>query len=249
MARTAQSLLWVMTPPLVSIILLCCISVEAQRRIKPESAEPFHAKARDEINSIAMDIRSGDTLWNGVDTDVPAAATQLLKPNVILSRRYIEQRPDGSEGRFGDLLIVQCRDARDMQGHYPPICYPANGDTLVQSEQRDWQMPASPGDPNTGIVIMGMEYTFVRSFGVDTNRRIVYNFFVIPNVPHTCRDIDAVYKVGEDYQRRYYGSAEFQLVMPAELTRAQRDEMLVQLLGPYQDVILSLESESGGMAQ
>mgnify|MGYP007071125856 CR=1 FL=1 len=26
-----------------------------------------------------------------------------------------------------NVAVVQCRDARDMGGHYPPICYPGQG--------------------------------------------------------------------------------------------------------------------------
>ncbi len=51
----------------------------------------------------------------------------------------------------------------------------------------------------------------------------MYNFFVMPLVPGVtvshkeldgviCPDITSVYTSGEDYQRRYYGAAEFQLV-------------------------------------
>ena len=54
--------------------------------------------------------------------EVPPEAQELLRPNAIFSRRF--QRP----GEIGvHVLVVHCSDARDMIGHYPPICYPSSG--------------------------------------------------------------------------------------------------------------------------
>jgi len=53
-----------------------------------------------------------------------------------------------------------------------------------------------------------------------------------------------VYKSGEDYQRRYYGASEVQLVTDnsrgGELTQQERDEVLDQLLGPNMKNLMPL---------
>lgn len=61
--------------------------------------------------------------WHGVDVALPAAATEILRPTAVLSRRYGELGGD----RSAILGIVHCGDVRDMLGHHPPRCYPAAG--------------------------------------------------------------------------------------------------------------------------
>ncbi len=61
--------------------------------------------------------------WHAVEVPLPAAATEILRPTAILSRRYAERGSD----RVAILGIVHCGDVRDMLGHHPPRCYPAAG--------------------------------------------------------------------------------------------------------------------------
>ena len=61
--------------------------------------------------------------WASTDVVVPTEATQILHPNAILSRRFSEI--GGS--RVVTLALIHCSDVRDMNGHAPPKCYPANG--------------------------------------------------------------------------------------------------------------------------
>jgi hypothetical protein len=242
-------MLRMLLPPALVLVLLATAMAEATRRIKPKDAdiEKFHQTARKELESISTKIQSGDNWWYGDDIKVPQSAVDLLNPNEIISRNYVEVLKDGSSSssaRSAQLLIVQCRDARDMEGHYPPRCYPAQGWTLLSSTVRDWELPDRLTSQGTvkGMKIAGMEYEFSQTIGVETNQEIVYNFFLIPGSTQTLRDINAVYKVGEDYQRRYFGAAEVQLLLASDLSQARRDEVLVQLLGPYVDVLRFLQS-------
>ena len=231
-----------LTPPALVLLLLAGAMAEASQRVKPKDAdvEAFHRRAKAELESIPNAIQNGPATWYGADVKVPQSAVNLLNPNTIISRQYLENRPGTSVSRSAQLLIVQCRDARDMQGHYPPNCYPAQGWTMLSSQQRDWVLPdrQTQRGLSKGMKISGMEYKFTQSIGVDASSEIVYNFFLIPgSKEETLRDINAVYKVGEDYQRRYFGAAEVQLLVSPDLPQADRDDILVQLLGPYVDVL------------
>ena len=61
--------------------------------------------------------------WAGADEPPAPAAIKLLHTNAILARRYERVGGDGSVS----VLVVHCTDVRDMRGHWPPMCYPANG--------------------------------------------------------------------------------------------------------------------------
>ncbi|MGA3067341.1 MAG: exosortase-associated EpsI family protein, partial [Tepidisphaeraceae bacterium] len=206
-SRKTSKGLWLW--PLVSIAMLIGIVAEAGTHIRPDDPRilAYQAASRKAIDAIPLTL-VGPTgnIWTGSDTPVAAAATELLRPNTILSRDYVRQDDNGI---VATLLIVDCNDARDLQGHYPPRCYPAQGEKTEGSRQRTWHLK--------GMDINGMEYEFAR--GDLGDEQVVYNFFITPHVPGgvsvshkeldgvICRDMDDVYTAGEDYQRRYCGAA------------------------------------------
>lgn len=57
--------------------------------------------------------------WITTEVPVPSEAVEILRPNALFCRRFM--RLGGEEDVT--LIIVHCSDARDMGGHYPPICY------------------------------------------------------------------------------------------------------------------------------
>jgi hypothetical protein len=242
LAANRNTLSAVLTPPALCLVLLCALAAEARSRVQPSDAEPFHARAAAAINAIPAVMSNGE--WVSEEEDEPPAATALLRPNAVLSRRYLKRLPDGRILSCG-VLIVQCKDARDMQGHYPPRCYPANGAQMLQSVPRTWTI--------AGTEIAGMEYNFKQLTEGRNQELVVYNFFVIPEIPGLparavrgiCPDITSVYQSGEDYQRRYYGAAQFQFVFPNELSRPIRDEILAELLGPNMNVVRTLMNQPG----
>jgi hypothetical protein len=231
--------------PLVSILMLVGMIGEARTRVTPADAAPHQARCKAAINGIPLTLVTPTGIWSGSDVEVPKAATQLLRPNEILSRRY---EKDG-EGTIADLLIVDCNDARDLEGHYPPRCYPASGQKLLT---------ATPHDLRLGeMLIHGTEYTFAVEDGEIGEETTVFNFFVLPYVPGTMvshqelngairPDIDSVYTSGQDHQRTYYGAAEFQLILPQQMGPAQRDEIYTDLLTPMQDAIRTLMNRDAG---
>ena len=221
--------------PVASLTLLALIAAENHRYLRPADFEPYHQRARVAIESLPHMIGS----FIGVDDEqsIPKEAQKLLKPNKILYRHYSDASLEGlSNPRWADLLIVQCKQSGDMVGHYPPICYPSHGMELVNGagESRDWNV----GDEN--FVIPGMEYRFVKVEEGQSVVQTVYNFLVIPG-RGIVRDMEGVKSAAADYQQRYYGAAQFQVVFyrPAssELSREQRDEIFKTLMGQAVPVI------------
>ena len=109
-----------------------------------------------------------------------------------------------------------------MVGHYPENCYRSSGETLLYKTPRDWNV--------NGVTITGTEYIFERFSRGQAQRRVVYNFLVVPGVG-IVRDIKGVNKAAEDYQRRHFGAAQFQFVMNDELSREDRDRIFATLMG------------------
>jgi exosortase len=86
---------------------------------RPEGADAYFAAAKDAIDAIPY--RLGGAV--GVDEPISVGAEQLLHPNAMLSRRYTDPATNTSY----TLVFVHCADARDLEGHYPPVCYPTHG--------------------------------------------------------------------------------------------------------------------------
>jgi hypothetical protein len=96
------------------------------------------------------------------------------------------------------------------------------------------------------LTIHGKEYEFSDRVGDQTYQRVVYNFLIIPG-RGIVRDMDAVSSAAEDYQERYYGAAQFQMVISAAVPRAERDRVFAQMVGARPDIIKTLMS--GGIRE
>lgn len=245
-----KAVLLILLPPLLSAGLLGGVVLQNSRHVKPADVEPYHQRCREAIAAVPPAIGN----WIGRDEEVPAPAIRLLRPNKILSRAYLEPQFDSAaRDRRVSLLIVQCRDSGDMVGHYPPKCYVSSGMTRVAQTRRDWKV----GD----LVIPGTEYEFMQRSRDQVYRIIVYNFLIVPGKTGIVPDMDAVNVAAADYQQRYYGAAQFQLVfsgsMVADVSRNDRDEIFATIIGANIPVIqtlmgsptqsVALGAPSGGM--
>jgi hypothetical protein len=235
--------------PAISILMLVGMMAEARTHVSPTEAAPHLQRCAAAIVAFPYVIDTPTGSWSGKDTEMPTPAIQLLRPNAILSRRYKNE----ARNEFVDFLIVDCGDARDLQGHYPPNCYPAQGENELLDERklRVWHLPH--------MDITGVEYHFAPK-SQTSDGKVVFNFFVMPVVPDLtvshkelngiiCPDISSVYLSGEDYQRRYYGATEFQLVIDPQIVKLQdRDQALIDLLTPNESLLKTLENrpDAGG---
>lgn len=217
--------------PAACAALLIGMVAESGTRIRPADAEPYHARAKAALAAIPMQIGS----WSGEEGQVPRDAIKLLHPNFIQEWKFSDNNTAHPRwrDRWASLLVDQCRDARDMNGHWPPNCYVNSGEELTSRIPRDW--------PVGGLLITGMEYRFLRTSPAESTRTAVYNFLIVPGSGIT-RDMDGVRKAAEDYQRRYYGAAQFQLLMNADLPQQERDEIFTTLMQPCVPAIRTLMS-------
>lgn len=232
--------------PMISLLMLTGMVAESRTHLQASEATPHLQHCRDAVNAVPYLIPASAGAWVGRDVEVPRPAIELLHPNAILSREYVNDQAR----ELVSLLIVNCSNAADLMGHYPPNCYPAQGKEELkdQTVARVWHLPH--------MDINGMEYHFAAKSPTD-QEQVVYNFFVMPLVPGRTvshkefdgviyPDITCVYTSGEDYQRRFYGAAEFQLVTGPQMTPQQRDQALLEMLTPCENLLLTLENRPSG---
>ena len=211
--------------PTVSVGLLVAMGIGSLTRTKPKDIEPYHQAVRDAVGALPMRIGS----WVGTDNEIPRAAIQLLHPNVLFNRKYRNLKT----GHTATLMLVHCKDARDIAGHYPPICYPAHGWTLESDKPDVWLI--------NDLEIHGTEYGFSFDHLGETTRTVIQNFMVMPN-GQILPDMQGVRKAAADYTRHFYGAAQIQLVTRADIPKRVRDAFLQELLGPNEDLIETLRS-------
>jgi hypothetical protein len=228
-----RSKLSILASPLLCLGLLGGIVAEDSTHLKPSDVEPYHARARDRIEAWPKTIADGQ--WTtSIDENLPQAAEQLLHPNCVIDRLYtsgtirVNNRPAQAS-----LLIVQCKDSRDMAGHYPPNCYPAAGD-----------VPMEPAEPFAlsvnGLTVTGKEYHFRRNT-IPAVRRCVYDFFILPGNGFKSDIVDVRTAAG-DYQRRYYGAAQFQVVMDADYPQELRESIFKTIIGANSQALTVLNT-------
>jgi len=194
--------------PILSVLLLGGLLLERQSWPDTQDVGGYHAAVRGAVESVPLDIGP----WRGSDVPLPEGAIDLLKPNVILSRRY---EHEGS-GRAFQFLIVHCRDARDMLGHYPPRCYPSQGWEMNGVERTQWQQP--------GGTTVGKRYHFEKALRGRVWRQSVINLIVLPNGTYGM-DMNDVHNVAADRKFRVYGAAQVQLVFSDEFSPDEQHQI------------------------
>jgi len=109
--------------PWLSLVIVVGVGILAPQ---PPSVDAELTARHDRIRRVleGVPLRCGE--WIGEEQTLPPSAIELLRPNASLSRSY---RRIGSDERVM-LSLIHCSDARDMAGHYPPICYPSHGWSL-----------------------------------------------------------------------------------------------------------------------
>lgn len=208
------------------------IALETASYPTAKDAGPFHEAIREAVDLYPTEIGA----WVGADGQVPAAATELLKPNAIFSRQFRNR----DTGMVASVVVIQCQDSRDMAGHYPPICYPNSG----------WAMESGTvesGTNHTGVVdLWGMkvpfaEYGFALSSGANAQRLVIYNFFLLPG-RRIVLGMDEVRAASGDYELRPYGAAQVQVVfdgtVPADTRRIEAMRELLEPLSPAAEAMM-----------
>lgn len=223
-------------PMVAAVVLLGGMALAAWQRPRPADAAGYHAKIRQMAKSIPKQVAD----WVGTKEPVPRSAIALLHPNVLRSIRY----QNTATGQTVSFVLVQCKDARDMAGHYPPICYPANGWTKTAAHAETWNVK--------GLRIPGETYHFSYERPDGIQRITVMDFMVLPS-GKIVRSIQGVYDAAADYSEHFFGAAQIQVVFYRPMTEAARRRIFRQLVGPNVKLIKAIESgvamTEGGKSQ
>lgn len=187
-------------------VLFAMVVLGFRRTGNAEHQQEYFAAVSAAISEIPY--RIGD--WIGADSEPQAPAIQLLRPNKLLQRRYTTV--DGT--RSFSILFVHCSDARDMEGHYPPVCYPSHGWSMEESTDSDFIL----GSARVPCKIYRMKA--VRRG--DEREMTILNFFAFPsNVSGLSADMAAVSRAASSATVSSLGSAQFQLILQGEVSPAE----------------------------
>jgi hypothetical protein len=215
--------------PLAAALILSCVGLNWASLPKPADAAAYHRAIRQAAASIPM--RIGD--WVGSDAAVPGTAVTMLRPNVILSRRYVNV----ASGLEVSVLLVQCADARDIVAHYPPVCLINAGWKMTDARPHDWTAG--------GMEIAGTEYQFVMPAFDKLQAIVVSNFMVLPD-GRFVRDMGPVAEAAADVAHRYFGAGQVQVVTPADLAGERREKVVTELIGAMCNTIAAIRAGAAG---
>jgi hypothetical protein len=217
-----------------TLLLLACAAAERFVLTQPGAdAEAYHEWVRHAADAIPIHFDR----WLGIEAPVPQSAVTLLKPNAIVSRNYQEL----SRGRDVSLIVVHCRDSRDILGHYPPICYVNQGYTMSAAEPREMTVD------DLKLSVTRYRFAVVRD-GV-TRSLELDNFMVLPTgeiVP----DMGAVDRAARDQALKHFGVAQVQIIYGSRLDDVDRGETFdafVRQLRPFISAVM--RSGRGAEAQ
>ena len=219
MKLTRRQLAMVLAPGLC-LVMLGAVAVESMSRPTAADAEAYHRRVAEVIDAVPYQIED----WVGIDEPPPREAIALLRPNTIFSRRY----ENFVTGEQVSVVLVHCRDARDLAGHYPPICYPAHGWTQAEAVQTT----RSLGEDRVEL----MSYTFTRDRTAGRSQMLVDNFLILPD-GRIVSDMREVRRAAGNYARRMYGAAQVQVVHYGDVPDARREEAFRTLLEPMRQAI------------
>jgi hypothetical protein len=224
--KNLYSIVW-FSASLTVLVLLAGYKALVHRQ--PVSATAYHQRVHEVADNLPLWTPDGQ--WMSQDVPLMAGAVTLLHPNVIISRQYTNI----SDGRQVGLLVVQCSDARDILGHYPPVCYVAHGWVALGGESKDWKV----GD----TVIHGMAYEYSRLEREHEQIRhvVVYDFMLTPD-GRTCRDMYVLEREVSGYRARYFGAAQVQLQFDAQIPEPDRDRIFQTIVGTQRTLLAEIGS-------
>ncbi len=200
--------------PFVTVIVLVAIGVfRGFTPVQTDGVDEYFDDVRLTIEAIPYRIGP----WIGRDGTPSESAQRLLQPNKIMQRDYTNP----STGAQASLLIVHCGDTRDMEGHWPPNCYPRAG----------WDQ-TGPGRDDTfslgGVVYPAKRYSFERGTSVaDRSRLNIFNFFVLPGgTSAIVSDMNDVSRASQRRTTAGLGAAQIQLLIPAGMDDDAQRELI-----------------------
>lgn len=221
---------WLDPVALVILVMLMLGAGFYQPRFKMPEYRESYFKA---IQAVSSEVPYRVGPWRGRDEQPQEAAERMLHPNVIMQRRYVNQL----NGVQMSLLFVHCEDVRDMEGHYPPACYPKQGWQQTDVQQHEVQTAMLDFDIFT--------YQFAPTHGQNTDLT-VYNFFILPT-GRILGDYQPVRSAAGDPNLRFGGGAQVQFVFDNRSTLAQQMQAVELFTATLTDLLQLVADGPGGM--
>ena len=219
----------------VGVVILTGIVIDrALYQVPAADSYPYHAKVREAATLVPETI--GD--WKSKPVEVPTSAQKMLRSNVLISREYFNPK----SGQQASFLFVQCSDARDLLGHYPAVCYPNAGYTLVAALPDERVIPrVRPSDSD--VAALGTNYKFTQeTLNLKGSRAMwVYNVMILPN-GLTASNMGGVDSIARNRRMRYFGAAEIQVITDVGMAEADRSHIINMLLESSKPLIDAIRS-------
>lgn len=204
--------------------LMCVAAANRWQHSEPTDTETFQADVRKAWAGAPKVVGN----WVGSDIPLPTAAVKVLRPNAQLNRRY----QNVVSGEEISVLAIDCGDARDMEGHYPPNCYPGNGWILKSITPTDWCNGA----------VRGNAYEFADGKLSGSGGLWVAGTFILRHAG-TARDMKEMRIKARQGGTRYYGVAQVQVVVPQATTSQRRKEIAEQFFTAFAPLMESAGCE------
>lgn len=222
--RGRKQMSWVgrLAPVATIALLIGMLQTGGVDAVSGEQVDAYQSRIRRMVDAIPYKIGP----WVGDDVAPPPSAVKMLKPNAILERRFVEP----ATGRTFSLLVVHTEEARDMQGHWPPNCYPANGWELLDTRDSTIELD--------GMLIPVKDYAFRRMMDGFERRMNVMGFFIVPEEDAGfLTSYKAMVTAGQRRSTAGLGAAQIQLISGDEFTAVERRELAQQFLQAIEPLI------------
>jgi len=214
-----------LAPPLVVLLLLAGVGLEPTVVTDLGWVEPtvYHERVRAAASTVPREVGR----WKGVDAPIATGAVNALAPNVLVSRRFLDQRT----GRTVTALLVQSRVAGRIAGHYPSVCYPGKGWKVLSEKVDEWQLD--------GEDVRGTRYRFRASTDGVSEITVVSLLLAPGRAPMV--DRSEFTELAQDFRRSEYGGATFQLLFESPLPEATERELVRPFLEAFSPVLRAVE--------
>lgn len=198
---------------LVTAATLLGMAKVADRATAYESTAGYHEEVRRAVLGLPLEFDE----WTATLGPLSTPAMELLKPNAYYNARFTQT----TTGRSFAVSLIQCRFARDMAAHTPPVCFPASGWARGLDEEVAFDVG--------GVTVPTTEYTFRRVTHDRLAQVRVVNFYLMP-------DGRLLRREGDLHDRAKlawidaYGAAQVQFVFDASFAQAERRELVQRFL-------------------
>lgn len=234
-SKARKPILAMLAAPMTAAVLAAMSGYTVLSGGPARGGDAYFTRVRQAIDALPMQIDG----YMGADRPPLPAAVEMLRPNRLLQREYI----DPLTGYGFTVLVVHCGDVRDMMGHYPPVCYPSNGWTIES-------VRAEAIERSEGGAVPITRYMVNRGEGTARVSRVIANTFVVPHASAPLgRDDAALDLVTRTRWSSGLGAAQVQIVTDTNLdpqVRQRIERVVTDHLNGLIEAVMSPVADEGG---